>query len=77
MAKKNFESSLTKLEKITEELEGGELTLESSLKKFDEGIQLASFCNEQLNNARTKIEVLIEKDGKLEAVPYEDIENNK
>ncbi len=36
MAKKNFETALAKLEKITEELENGELNLETSLKKFDE-----------------------------------------
>lgn len=77
MAKKTFESSLAKLEKITEELEGGELTLEASLKKFDEGIQLASFCNDQLSDARAKIEVLIEKDGKLESVPYEGADNDQ
>ncbi len=77
MAKKNFESSLVKLEKITAELEGGDLTLEASLKKFDEGIQLASFCNDQLNDARSKIEVLIEKDGELETVPYEGTDNNQ
>lgn len=71
MAKKNFESSLAKLEKITEELESGELSLEASLKKFDEGVQLAAFCNEQLDSARAKVEILIEKNGKLEAVPYD------
>jgi len=71
MAKKNFESSLAKLEKITEELESGELSLEASLKKFDEGVQLAAFCSEQLDSARAKVEILIEKNGKLEAVPYD------
>jgi exodeoxyribonuclease VII small subunit len=71
MAKKSFETALARLEQITEELAGGEQSLESSLKKFDEGIQLAEFCHEQLSEARAKIELLLEKNGKLEATPFE------
>ena len=71
MAKKTFESALGRLEKITEDLEDGELSLENSLKKFDEGIKLAGYCNEQLNEARAKVELLLEKEGKIEAVPFE------
>lgn len=70
MAKKTFESALARLEKITEELENGELSLEAGLKKFDEGVQLAGFCTEQLNQAKAKVELLLEKDGKLDAVPF-------
>jgi len=71
MAKKTFETALTRLERITEELEDGELSLENSLKKFDEGIKLASFCSEQLTEARAKVELLLEKEGKLEAIPFD------
>lgn len=71
MAKKTFESALSRLEQITEELEDGDLSLDKSLKKFDEGIKLARFCNEQLDEARAKVELLLEKDGKLEAVPFD------
>lgn len=70
MVKKTFESALTRLEQITEELEDGELSLDSSLKKFDEGIKLASYCREQLTKARAKVELLIEKDGKLATAPF-------
>lgn len=70
MAKKTFEAALTRLEKITEELEDGELNLESSLKKFDEGVQLVSFCSEQLKNAQAKVEILLKKDGQLEASSF-------
>ncbi len=70
MAKKTFESALTKLEKITQELEEGEISLENSLKKFNEGIQLATYCTEQLNNAKTQVEMLLEKDGELTAIPF-------
>jgi exodeoxyribonuclease VII small subunit len=71
MAKKSFETALARLEQITAELEEGELSLENSLKKFDEGIKLAGFCAEQLTEARAKVELLLEKDGKLEPVPFE------
>lgn len=71
MAKKTFEAALARLEQITEELSDGEQSLESSLKKFDEGIQLAGFCHEQLTAARARIEILLEKDGKLEVTPFE------
>lgn len=76
MAKKTFEDSLARLEKITEELESGDLSLEGSLKKFDEGIQLASFCNEQLSSARSKVELLVQKDGKVETTPFREENNN-
>jgi exodeoxyribonuclease VII small subunit len=71
MAKKTFETALTRLEQITEELDDGNLSLESSLKKFDEGIKLAGFCTEQLSEARAKVELLLEKDGQLEAIPFD------
>lgn len=74
MAKKTFESALARLEKITEELEQGDLSLEASLKKFDEGIQLTEFCNARLTEARTKVEILLEKNGKLETEPFEELD---
>jgi exodeoxyribonuclease VII small subunit len=71
MAKRTFEAALTRLEQLTEELADGDQSLESSLKKFDEGIQLAAFCHEQLAEAKAKIELLQEKEGKLQASPFE------
>lgn len=65
MAKKTFESALNRLEEITHELEEGELSLENSLKKFDEGIKLADFCNQKLTEAKAKVELLLKKDGEL------------
>jgi len=70
MAKKTFEAALARLEQITEELENGDLSLENSLKKFDEGIKLAEFCNSSLAEARLKVEILLEKNGRLEAEPF-------
>ncbi len=70
MAKKSFEDSLAKLENITEELEGGNLSLEESLKKFDEGVKLAEFCNHKLDEAQQKVNILLKKDGVREEVPF-------
>lgn len=75
MAKKTFETALNRLERITEELEDSELTLESSLKKFDEGIKLAGYCSEQLTEARAKVELLLEKEGKLESIPFDGLQS--
>lgn len=61
MAKRTFENALTRLEQITEELEDGDLSLEKSLKKFDEGISLVEYCNDTLTDAKAKVELLLEK----------------
>lgn len=70
MTKKNFEESLAQLEQITRELEDGDLSLEASIKKFDEGIKLADFCKQKLDEAQKKVSILIQKDGKLTAEPF-------
>lgn len=75
MAKQTFENALARLEQLTEELEDGDLSLEKSLKKFDEGIKLAAFCNHSLTEARAKVELLLTKDGQLESVPFNEIDN--
>ncbi|HDO30710.1 MAG TPA: exodeoxyribonuclease VII small subunit, partial [Desulfobacteraceae bacterium] len=65
MAKKTFENALARLEQITSDLEEGELSLEDSLKKFDEGIGLVKFCNSKLEEARSRVELLLKQDGTL------------
>ena len=75
MPKKTFEAALSRLEQITEELESGDLSLDVSLKKFDEGIKLADFCNTRLAEARTKVDILLEKDGQIEAEPFNEQNN--
>jgi len=59
---KTFESSLSELEKIVEQLESGEMPLEESLKLFENGVRLSRECRERLNEAERRIEILI-KDG--------------
>ena len=72
MAKKTFESALTRLENITSDLEAGELSLEKSLKKFDEGIALVEFCNQKLDEAKNRVDLLLNKDGQLQATPFDE-----
>ena len=70
MAKRSFEESLEKLEQITEELESGSLSLEESLKKFDEGVKLADYCNQKLQEAQQRVNLLLKKNGHLQEVPF-------
>src|SRR5918912_1584651 len=55
-----FESSLAALERIVRELERGELPLEKSLELFEEGVRLSRECQERLNEAERRIEVLLQ-----------------
>ncbi len=75
MAKRTFENALTKLEQITEELETGDLSLEKSLKKFDEGIGLVEFCNTTLTEAKAKVELLLEKNGELTESHFDELDH--
>ncbi len=56
--KQNFEDALVRLEKIVEELENDEIDLDKALKLYEEGISLSRFCNEKINDAERKIEIL-------------------
>jgi exodeoxyribonuclease VII small subunit len=59
----NFEASLAALEKIVRELERGELPLEKSLELFERGVRLSRECQERLQQAERRIEVLLQRDG--------------
>jgi len=54
----HFEKSIAELETIVMQLEKGELSLEDALKQFEKGITLARTCQETLNQAEQKIEIL-------------------
>ena len=56
---KNFEVSLAALEKVVRELERGDLPLEESLKLFEQGVKLSRECQERLNQAERRVEVLL------------------
>ncbi len=54
----NFETSLKELEKIVRELESGDVSLDDSLKKFEQGIDLYKNCRKTLEGAEKKIKIL-------------------
>lgn len=63
MATQTFETAMKKFEKVVEELESGDLPLEKSLKKFEEGISLSKFCSKKLEEIEAKVSQLV-KDSK-------------
>jgi exodeoxyribonuclease VII small subunit len=70
MSEIKFEESLKKLEKIVEDLEKGDLSLDEALKKYQDGIGLARMCSERLESAKKKVELLSKnKKGGFELKP--------
>ena len=64
MATEKFETALHKLEEVVKRLEGGDLSLDDSLKAFEEGVKHAAFCARKLNEAEKRVELLLkQKDG--------------
>ena len=69
--KPNFEKDLEKLEEIVAALEEGGLSLDESLRRFEEGVTLARRCEKALTEAEKKIEILVKNaEGKLEPQPF-------
>lgn len=60
----NFEKSLQELESLVDKMESGNLTLEESLKCFEQGVALTRNCQKALQEAEQKVQILLEKDGK-------------
>jgi exodeoxyribonuclease VII small subunit len=72
MATDKFETSLKKLEEIVTRLEGGSLSLEDSLKAFEEGVKHSAFCSGKLEEAERRVEILLkQKDGSLKREAFE------
>ncbi len=68
---KNFESAMKRLEEIVKILESGELPLASLLEMYEEGVKLQNFCQEKLDEAERKVEILVRKsEGGLEREPF-------
>jgi exodeoxyribonuclease VII small subunit len=66
----NFETGLDELEKVVRELESGDLPLERSLELFEKGMALSDTCRKQLQDAETRVEMLVRKEGKLQPEPF-------
>lgn len=71
MATSNFEKNMSDLENIVTELEKGDLNLDESISKFEEGIKISKQCNKILEDAEKKITILLEKDGELKEEDFE------
>jgi exodeoxyribonuclease VII small subunit len=68
----DFEAALKRLEEIVKKLEGGELTLDSALELFEEGIQLSRLCHEKLGQAERRVEILLKNnDGERQVALFE------
>lgn len=68
-----FEEALEKLEEIVRRMEDGELSLEKALESFEEGVQLARYCQTKLDEAQKRVELLLKNDkGKIETQPFID-----
>lgn len=57
--KQSFEQAMSRLEEIVKTLERGECDLDESLKLFEEGAKLARSCNEMLDKAEQKVNILL------------------
>ena len=66
----SFEASLEELERIVKELEKGDLPLEQSLALFESGMRLSADCKRQLEEAESRIEILMKKGADVVAVPF-------
>lgn len=67
----DFEHTLGELEALVERMEKGELTLEASLSDFERGIELIRHCQKSLAAAEQKVQILMEKNGAVQAEPFE------
>jgi exodeoxyribonuclease VII small subunit len=67
----SFEAALRRLEEVVGELEGGRLSLEDSLSRFEEGMRLSKLCQHKLKSVELKIEKLVEENGRTAARPLD------
>ncbi len=68
----DFETALKRLEEIVKKLENGELSLDSALQLFEEGIKLSRFCHTKLEEAERRVEILVKNNsGQLRPVAFE------
>ena len=74
MAKEpTFKQAIEELEKITDSLESGELELEQSLALFERGVELIKYCQDKLDSAQAKVELLVGSlEGEIESVSLDE-----
>ena len=62
---KDYEAAMSRLQEITSSLESGEAKLEESIDLYTEGLEIAHFCDQKLEEAEKKIKVIMEKNGQF------------
>jgi exodeoxyribonuclease VII small subunit len=67
----DFETALRELESLVDKMEQGELSLEDSLKHFERGVTLSRTCQQALQAAEQKVEILMQKNAREETVPLD------
>ncbi len=73
----SFETSLNTLEQLIQKMESGNLSLEESLKSFEEGVKLTKICQQALSKAEQKVQLLLEQNGELVSQPFEPLPEGK
>ena len=71
MAKEKFEEALSRLEGIVRRMEAGDLSLEESMKAFEEGIKLARLCAKKLDEAERRVEILLKQEDGMAVKPFQ------
>ncbi len=67
-----FEQAIVDLKGIVSKLEGGDLPLEEALSLFEKGIELTKYCNQKLDEAEKRVEILLKDEkGDLRTEPFE------
>ena len=73
-----FEERLTQLEQVVEKLERGELSLDESVRLFEEGVKLSDACKAELEKAEGRVQVLVEgRNGKMQTAEMDEDEEDE
>lgn len=72
----NLEKSLEQLESLIDELESGDLPLDTAMKKFEEGVRLTRSCQTALKDAEQRVEILLKDSGGEEALRDFDVDES-
>lgn len=67
----DFDNEIQKLEAIVEQMESGELGLEQAMAQFEQGVKITRECHKALQEVEQKVQILLEKQGKMVLEPFD------
>ncbi|MBN1664913.1 MAG: exodeoxyribonuclease VII small subunit [Deltaproteobacteria bacterium] len=76
MAKDKFEDAMDKLEDIVKKMEAGNMSLDESLKAFEEGIKLVRVCTKKLDEAQRRVDVLLAEGSDMATAPFSESDHD-